>query len=360
LNTTVESGARPGGTGIAARPPRIENIEAGRGLAAAIVVFYHIDKYYFGSAKYWPETFLNGFMGFGHAGVEFFFVLSGLIITSIHFGDIGMPNRVGSFFKKRFARVLPFYWLCLAIMIAELLLAPSGSGNRLNATSIIASILLFGADPHVAILFVGWTLFHELLFYVLFGLAIWRPRIGLPILGAWLLGALLSAFIPDVPAYPFGLINLLFGFGIVAGLLLRRPRIPMPALLAIAGGALFFMTGFAETEWGMATRSAQILGYGVGATLALVGMVSLERQRGIKPPRLLTLTGEASYSIYLTHMLVLPPLAMVALAVGAPRHVPAPMAFVGFAVITIAVGIVVHLVVERRLVRWVRGRLGMR
>ncbi len=333
--------------------PRLASIEAGRAFAATIVVLYHVDKYYFASAKYWPDAIFAGLFSFGHAGVEFFFVLSGLIITMAHANDIGRPGRVGNFFKNRVARIFPLYWLCLALMIAELLLAP-GYSRRLDAGSILASVLLIGPDPHAALLFVGWTLFHEMLFYALFGLAIWRPGLGLPLLAIWLLAAALLPQFCAVPAYPIGLIDLLFGLGIAAGLVLRRGELPAPGLIAALGVALFLFTGIAESCWHITARTLQLFGYGLGAMLALVGLVSFERRHGLRLPQMLRLTGKASYSIYLTHMLILPPLVWAAEMADATRDVPAPLAFALLFVAAMGCGIIVHLAVEVRLVRLVR------
>ncbi len=335
--------------------PRIASIEAGRAFAAALVVLYHIDRYYFDAADYWRASVLGGLFRFGHAGVEFFFVLSGLIITMAHAGDIGRPSRVGNFCKNRFARIFPMYWLCLAVMIAMQMASSNGKG--FDAGRILVSILLVGPDPHASLLFVGWTLFHEMLFYALFGLAIWRPRLGLPLLAAWLAAAALLPQFHAVSAYPAGMIDLLFGLGIAAGLVLQRGDAPAPVLVAGLGAGLFLATGVAESCWHFTTRPLLLLGYGMGAMLALVGLVSLERRHGLRVPPLLQLIGKASYSIYLTHMLILPPLAWAAGVSGATRLVPAPLAFALLSVAAIAFGIIVHLAVEVRLVRLARTRL---
>lgn len=54
-------------------------LQAGRGFAALIVLLFH-NALIFASDKYWNNEFYNGIFGFGHSGVEFFFVLSGFII----------------------------------------------------------------------------------------------------------------------------------------------------------------------------------------------------------------------------------------------------------------------------------------
>ena len=70
-----------------------------RGIAALLVVLFHtsgMTKYYF-----MDESYLTWLFEFGHAGVEFFFVLSGFIIYRIHRVDFSTPSRVYPYFLNR-------------------------------------------------------------------------------------------------------------------------------------------------------------------------------------------------------------------------------------------------------------------
>jgi len=57
---------------------KITSVEAGRGVAAVLVVLYHVGKFYFATPKYWAARAFGGAFMFGHAGVEFFFVQPGV------------------------------------------------------------------------------------------------------------------------------------------------------------------------------------------------------------------------------------------------------------------------------------------
>jgi len=107
------------------RGEKLVNVEAGRGFAAVLVVLFHVTKYYFATPKYWAGSALNGLFLFGHAGVEFFFVLSGFIMVWVHRQDVGKPSRVGAFAWKRFQRIYPFFWLILAVTVLVAWRAPS-------------------------------------------------------------------------------------------------------------------------------------------------------------------------------------------------------------------------------------------
>ena len=338
---------------------RIRNIEAGRAVAAILVVFYHIDKYYFSSARYWREDFLGGLFSFGHAGVEFFFVLSGLLMTMIHFDDLGKAGRLVPFVKKRFARIYPFYWACLALLFVVVLVVPAlATARPPTLMRMLPSIVLAGDNPLNTFLFVAWTLYHEVLFYAVFALAIWRPKIGVPLALIWFATCFAFAREDEATLYPLKFINVLFLFGIGTGLVLRRATVPLPGLLAALGTVLFLATGLDDAYFHLLSRPPQIAAYGLGAAMVLVGSVMLERQGRMVAPAALVLAGQASYSIYLTHMLVLAVSAKLALRLGIPGWLPGPIGFVGLAAAAILGGIVVHRLVEKPLVRATRRRLG--
>ncbi len=63
---------------------RWSSVQAGRGIAAVLVVLAHTSASVFDQRKYWPANPVGPLFDFGHAGVEFFFVLSGFIILYAH------------------------------------------------------------------------------------------------------------------------------------------------------------------------------------------------------------------------------------------------------------------------------------
>ena len=84
-----------------------------RGFAAIAVLLYHTGVYagiYFNNPIFFFEN--------GNLGVDFFFTLSGFIITYIHLQDIKRRGSVKGFLLKRFIRIFPFYWLVLVAVIA--------------------------------------------------------------------------------------------------------------------------------------------------------------------------------------------------------------------------------------------------
>ena len=147
---------------------KLSGVQAARAVAALMVVLYHATRglslpQYLG---YIP--FGNSF-GFGHAGVDFFFVLSGFIIMHAHAADIGKPDRLYAYLWRRATRIYPIYWVTSYTDPGE----PGFSfpwilPARLAPSHMVHSLLLLpeAIEPLVG---VCWTLRSEILFYIVFG-----------------------------------------------------------------------------------------------------------------------------------------------------------------------------------------------
>lgn len=331
---------------------KLLNIEALRGVAATFVVFYHIDKYYYGTPGLWTDKLFGGLFSFGHAGVEFFFVLSGFIIALVHANDGGQPGKIMPFIEKRFVRIYPFYWICLAAVVLSTVLVP-GVVSRISGEALVGSFFLVGLDPFRSIVFVAWTLFHEILFYAVFCLFIWNRRVGMIAIVLWSVGGYVSGFFGQF-GYVVTPINLLFLFGITCSLLLKRYTIPMPTALAIAGAASFLLIGLDDAFWHVLWRKPQIFGYGLASSAALIGAVEMERSKGLQAGRLAVLIGQASYSTYLTHMLTLTAMTKVAIKLKLASFLPGALAFPIFWLVAVVAGIAIHLWVEKPVMRAAR------
>ena len=99
--------------------------------------------------------------------------------------------------------------------------------------------------------------------------------------------------------------------------------------------------------------------YGIGSSCLLVGTVGLEQGGRLHAPRFLMFLGDASYSIYLVHIIALSILAKLAFArIGLSPERPLLHAtlFVALSAAAIGAGIVYHLLVEAPLLNWVSRR----
>src|ERR1700733_9666444 len=169
----------------------LDGIQSCRAVAALLVVVYHNAIIYFPlyTGLFDLKTqFRSGgpsFFDFGHAGVDFFFVLSGFIILWVHQADIGRPDRFSRYFWRRTIRIYPTYWVVLALLLPIYFIRPDmGGGYERDPSEILQSFLLF-PQAHLPIVPASWTLSHELLFYAIFAVLLFNRRAGLLLLGAW-------------------------------------------------------------------------------------------------------------------------------------------------------------------------------
>lgn len=313
-------------------------------------MFYHAARHV---ALGTGEKPLGSLTNFGHAGVDFFFVLSGFIILFAHFNDLGRPDRTGNYVARRFTRVFPVYWAVLAIILAIGLVS---RGVLPPPTELVRDILLLPyGEPTLG---VAWTLQFEVMFYTLFIALILHRRIGMAVFAAWflLIAAGLLVDIPDVPGRKLANAYCAqFFMGMGAALLLRRGSIPFPGWLLGLGIFCFLTVGTLENleyldGYGTGARFA----YGIPATMTLIGVVALERTGRLRVSALAASLGSASYAIYLMHLLAIGITWKVLKKLGITAIRPVEIAFAIVVVAGIAGGVIGHRLIERPLIALAR------
>ena len=145
---------------------KIQNIQALRGIAVLSVVFFHlltIEQKYGGS-----KTILPDLLQFGMFGVDLFFVISGFVMVTVTRGKFQILKQASRFIYHRAARIYPTYWVYSILVLIVFLLQPSWVNNSQgNQANILASFLLFPSQT-LPLVMVGWTLIHEIYFYLVF------------------------------------------------------------------------------------------------------------------------------------------------------------------------------------------------
>ncbi len=334
-------------------PQTFRTVEAGRGLAALLVVLFHTGSAIFPAPKYWNTHVFGRAFDWGYAGVFFFFVLSGFIIVHVHASDVGQPGRLRRYLTKRAVRIYPLYWLVLAGIVA---LGTAGVGEVPEVGTILSSVVLAGPDNKATVVAVAWTLYHEVLFYAVFAAWIASARLGLAVTAIWsaMIAAGLVLKLP-VPDYVCAPVNLLFVYGVLTWRL-SQLRIPGASLIAASAAVAFVAVGADAVWWQRLSEPVHEQFFGLAAAIGLAATVSIERRRAVAVPRPLLLLGAASYSIYLTHFPILSLLAKLSVRFGIVARVPAEIAFIGVVVLTVAAGIAVHRLVERPLLAAINTR----
>jgi exopolysaccharide production protein ExoZ len=285
---------------------RLEGVEAGRGVAALLVVLYHASLHVEGNVP--GSAMLWGLPHFGHAGVDFFFVLSGFIISFVHRTDLGRPDRLAHYLERRFTRVFPFYWLVLGFSLLGtwLLHRTQFPGVR----EIFSNLLLL---PQTEDKIVGgaWTLVYEIMFYFVFAIAICNRRIGATVLCVW--AALVAAgffLTPGSESPPLAVATspfcLEFFLGIGAAAVLSACTVPRSGLVLAIGVAGFALAGVCEVSGRLDGFGATArLAYGTCSFLIILALVEHERLGRLRVPRFMAVLGRASYAVYLVHLIAI-------------------------------------------------------
>lgn len=333
---------------------QLNTLQAGRALAALAVVLHH--TYYVLSApRYFGASLAAAWLIPAKSGVQFFFVLSGFVIYLAHRNDIAQPTVIGSFLWKRFRRIYPPLWMALALVTAAFFLIP-GFGqpiDRSPATILAAFTAAPCASEHL--LLVEWTLRHEVLFYLLFSLLLLHRRLGCVVLGVWF-G--LSATVPwlhpnSALDFLFSANHVLFGLGILVCMVFQSTV--FSSFLAwtslLSGIVLFTLAWWQQGHLAnpYLNPPVQILLFGLGAALIILGLICLERSGRISTARSLIFLGEASYAIYLVHHPVMVLAAKLLIATPLRAHPVAGLLLLALA--GILGGIVFHLALERPVTR---------
>ena len=293
----------------ASRRPVLPGIQVARGAAALLVLFFHLEMLVQANFGFWPTW---QFFLFGHSGVDFFFVLSGFILPWAHVNDLGNPDKIGKYLKRRTQRVYLPYWFAMLPVAAIYILFPNlGHGYESSPNVLFTSFFLLPSQVG-SVLAVSWTLCYELLFYALFGVLILNKRIGTCLIILWLIISLVINLAPFInPGFYVDFIftryaaHFIIGMA-VAFLAIRNYR--APAFFSIAGVLLFVLLGMNEKRFPEHTASFL---YAICSAIILSGFVSIDLSKRVKWPAFPLLLGNASYSIYLCHYPVLAFLALI-------------------------------------------------
>lgn len=216
---------------------------------------------------------------------------------------VSKPNYdVRSFAIRRVFRIYPLWWIVMSIGLGTFFWQSwfRADAEALGTAGIVKSYLLLPQKTYPFIN-VGWSLEYELIFYAI--VAVLLPFIRLWGIALTCFG-LCAAELVFKPTYGFRIIDnsyLFFGVGIIAYFVRHYSwRTAFP--IAIIGCGLAYARFFEA----IAIRiDSAYIALAVGFAALLVTVLSLERS-GWKAPRIVVAIGDASYSLYLWHWLLIP------------------------------------------------------
>jgi exopolysaccharide production protein ExoZ len=315
LATTVGSPA--GKSSLTKSQSKIPDIQLLRAGAALLVVLCHGSSELLRTPNAAAIPVLELMSNKGLFGVDIFFVVSGFIMFLISNKRLQEVGYAGQFLADRIIRIVPLYYLVTTLMICVTIFAPEFKHNNpLNIEYILSSYCFVPTinpitKEYQPILGIGWTLNYEMFFYSIFafGILVFRRRAFYAII-AILIGSYIIGRVFHVNQIVFQSwtksIILEFMFGIfIARLYTSSWRLPgLIAALLVAGGAIVWMSV------GPSTGGSPYRGFiwGVPAALIVGALVLSSRDRAREKGPVfasLIVVGDASYSLYLTHLFVM-------------------------------------------------------
>jgi exopolysaccharide production protein ExoZ len=289
---------------------RLNIIQALRGLAALIVVIHHASA---SSLEYFSTPLLNNYFRVGWNAVDFFFVLSGFIMVFVHFNDLRNKTNAATFFKKRFIRIYPIYWVLATVSLGFFLISGRVSNEEWSISYIIKSYLLIRSNE-APFLGVAWSLIFEVFFYIVFGIGIMCGykimRVFVPL---WLLIIILVNSFQLEPFASFFFLNnfiIEFLFGCITGYIYHIYLFKISdkgLILFFLGLAMFLLMWGLSLSFNVGAKDAleSRLIYGTASSLLILGAALLDTKKPFNVSKRFLMLGDSSYSIYLLHPLVL-------------------------------------------------------
>lgn len=288
-----------------------------RGIAALAVVLYHL--IHIAGIKP-PSAFVFIERDFGFS-VHLFFILSAYSLMYSTEPKTNQPNWLVDYFIKRFFRIAPLFYLMVALLVGSGFFAATGFKSITNI--ILNLTFTFGFVPSSGIVWGGWSVGVEMIFYAIFPVLILLIKthkaallflIFSIVATCALRSALHFQFTSLDPSaqydwsyYSFASNICFFAMGMYAYLLNKFHKnntklisiyVPIAAVIII-GGLLFSDFG---TILNNSSRLDIVL-WGIGLTALCVW-------QGANPSilvanRFFEFLGERSFSIYLLHIVII-------------------------------------------------------
>lgn len=293
---------------------KLQNIQALRGVAVLCVVLFHmlsVESKYGGGLNLLPIWF-----EFGQFGVDLFFVISGFVMMTVTHEKFG-SGEAGRFLYHRATRIFPLYWLYSTLLFSVYLYKPTwviGSHDRV--ISIVDSFLLLPQNDY-PLLSVGWTLIHEMYFYLVFFVIICLGggRLRMSLLGLWAIAVITLNLSYESASAAFGLVSHPLTIEFIAGCYIAAytrssrgsmhiSQIIAVSLATVAVSVLAYM--YYKDATGLIGPAGwwRIGIFGLPACLLVFYAIRAEQIAKIMSVSLRDL-GDVSYSVYLSHTLVL-------------------------------------------------------
>lgn len=319
------AGSRLGSSATRNVPSRLPSLTGMRFVAAGLVFLFHsLWQNFFVSPDAQKTTFSLFFQG-GWAGVSFFFVLSGFVLT----WAARPTDTAPKFWRRRFFKIYPNH---LITFIAALILLSGVAKATIDGWDGVLNVLLLQAwhtDLNVRTNFnpVAWSLSCEALFYFCFPFLMWainkiRPE------RLWFWTILSAASVIAIPSFakllpnaqpfpvtgfttwemwfvfqfpPVRMLEFIFGI-FMARIVLTGQKLPLRL-----GGAVALAVGsyFVAPLFGPNYRFAAVMVIPLGLLIAAGAVSDVAKDQTFLSSKLMVWLGDISFAFYMWHYLVL-------------------------------------------------------
>lgn len=342
----------------------IGNLQVLRGFAALAVVFFHTG--YVLPAPVFHTEFM---------AVPVFFVISGFVMTFIN------KSSATEFAVNRFTRIVPFYWLFTLfaffwavsglenpVYTYPMLFGFLKSGDVAGAFELLKSNIVENGTPRLGMLLrslafvpvrledgptigAGWSLNLEVFYYAVFTACILIARPVASMLAAAVILAMVRPY-ADVNMHSSYLTyyNMYFASGIALFYVWRWLDIILDRYRWISGFAGALLIGaYLSTQANFVAILWQVC-----PVYLVLGALFLHSSGARMSARPLLFLGDASYSIYISHDIIIETARPISARwpwLSPTDHLLVAIALIG---LSIAFGAIAHRYVEKPLIRFTR------
>ncbi|MEP8956111.1 acyltransferase [Enterobacter mori] len=338
---------------------KLYSIQILRGLAAVAVVIDHVTHYMHKSFSGESWLFSSNIYNVGGLGVDLFFCISGFIMVITTYNKPNGFSQSVSFLKKRFVRIYPTYWFycILTLALPFILYGKTDLISKYDSLFLLQSFLLLPAkiaeNSFSPFLGQGWTLQYELYFYIAFALALlvcrgWKVIV----LCSSMIIALLviskhTVFNEYINYLVSNTIVIDFIMGMIAAniyISLSCKGVSIPPIIGCI--ALFVTVLLISFNVIYKSPIDRVILFGIPSffIVTLFSLVSIDHEKLIN--KFLVQLGEASYTIYLAHMIFIWTAMKYTQSIG---WINADLAIVAIVSIICLISYIMYMVIERNL-----------
>ena len=327
---------------------RLANVQSLRGFAALFIVISHLLVM---EIKYSPDRLMPQITELLLSGVDLFFAISGFIMIYVIVGMGQGRKAFLEFLYARFTRIYPLYWLVSLIVLLIFMVRPDLVFTSIEKPPNLIKSFLLWPESRPPLLAVGWTLIHEMGFYLVISILLFfRRSLVLPFLLLWAICVFVvfksgfyntNAFLRIL----FSPLSFTFILGALAGLFYHKTGGKFGGVILLIGLILWAASLTMLARYGghmIENHFGRFIHFGLPSALLVYGFAAWK----VQLPKWSQVLGDWSYALYLTHVLTLSLLGRVWVKFARPGLIDNILAMAVFVIAAIAVSGIVYKYAE--------------